>query len=78
MYAREQRLAAALRELDQLIGLTTVKERVRSYANFLKLQQTRREAGLTTMPISLPSTSRKGLAVTIKSLTSPLSFFETS
>jgi len=53
---RVQRLASALKELDQLIGLTAVKERVRSYANFLKLQQTRRDAGLSTMPISLHMT----------------------
>ena len=53
---REQRLAAAMAELDQLIGLAAVKDRVRSYANFLKLQQTRRDAGLSTMPISLHMT----------------------
>jgi tellurite resistance protein len=53
---REQRLAAAMKELDQLIGLDAVKERVRSYTNFLKLQQTRRDAGLSTMPISLHMT----------------------
>jgi tellurite resistance protein len=53
---RDQRLASALRELDQLIGLDAVKERVRSYTNFLRLQQQRREAGLSTMPISLHMT----------------------
>ena len=50
---REKRLKSALDELDQLIGLETVKERVRSYTNFLRLQQQRRDAGLATMPISL-------------------------
>lgn len=50
---REARLKSALEELDQLIGLDAVKERVRSYTNFLKLQQQRRDAGLSTMPISL-------------------------
>ena len=50
---RKQRLQAALDELDQLIGLQAVKERVRSYTNFLRLQQQRRDAGLSTMPISL-------------------------
>jgi AAA+ superfamily predicted ATPase/tellurite resistance protein len=50
---RAERLTRAMNELKGLIGLSNVKERVRSYANFLKLQQTRRESGLTTMPISL-------------------------
>ena len=53
---REKRLQSAMDELDQLIGLTAVKERVRSYTNFLKLQQQRRDAGLSTMPISLHMT----------------------
>lgn len=50
---RERRLQAALDELEQLIGLDVVKERVKSYTNFLRLQQQRRDAGLTTMPITL-------------------------
>ena len=50
---RERRLEVAMKELDKLIGLDAVKERVRSYTNFLRLQGQRREAGLTTMPISL-------------------------
>ena len=50
---RQVRLQKAMDELDGLIGLKTVKDRVRSYANFLRLQQERREAGLNTMPISL-------------------------
>jgi AAA+ superfamily predicted ATPase/tellurite resistance protein len=50
---RAERLTRAMNELNALIGLDNVKARVRSYANFLKLQQTRRESGLTTMPISL-------------------------
>lgn len=49
----EQRLQEALGELDRLIGLSMVKERVRSLANFLRLQQERQAAGLPTMPISL-------------------------
>ncbi|MFK8113966.1 MAG: AAA family ATPase [Rubripirellula sp.] len=53
---REDRLRAALNELDQMIGLQVVKDRVKSYTNFLKLQQQRREAGLNTMPISLHMT----------------------
>jgi len=50
---RERRLEVALEELDKLIGLDAVKERVRSYTNFLRLQGQRRDAGLNTMPISL-------------------------
>lgn len=51
--SREERLSQALKELDELIGLDSVKERVKSYTNFLKLQEQRKRAGLTTMPISL-------------------------
>lgn len=54
--SREERLAAAMDELDQLVGLHAVKQRVRSYANFLKLQKQRQDAGLPTMPISLHMT----------------------
>lgn len=50
---REQRLKSALGELEELIGLASVKERVKSYTNFLRLQEQRRRAGLSTMPISL-------------------------
>ncbi|QEG38907.1 AAA family ATPase [Roseimaritima ulvae] len=49
----EQRLEAALAELDELIGLEDVKERVRSLSNFLRLQRQREEAGFPSMPISL-------------------------
>lgn len=49
----EQRLQEALGELDRLIGLSNVKERVRSLTNFLRLQHERQTAGLPTMPISL-------------------------
>jgi len=51
--SNEKRLADAIAELDSLVGLETVKQRVRSLSNFLRLQRTRSEAGLTTMPISL-------------------------
>ncbi len=53
---RADRLARAMAELDALIGLESVKQRVRSYTNFLRLQQTRRATGLSTMPISLHMT----------------------
>ncbi|MEL7335510.1 MAG: AAA family ATPase, partial [Planctomycetota bacterium] len=49
----KQRLEDAMRELDALIGLESVKDRVRSLSNFLNLQRERRAAGLATMPISL-------------------------
>ena len=49
----EERLAEAHAELERLIGLSAIKERVRSLTNFLKLQRQREEAGLPTMPISL-------------------------
>ena len=48
-----KQLASAMAELDALIGLDEVKQRVKSYANFLRLQQQRRDAGLATMPITL-------------------------
>lgn len=50
---RSKRLQKAMAELDTLVGLQGVKDSVRSYTNFLKLQQTRRDKGLATMPISL-------------------------
>ncbi len=49
----DERLADAYAELDSLIGIEAVKERVRSVSNFLQLQRQRQSAGLTTMPISL-------------------------
>ena len=50
---RERRLKVALQELDALIGLDAVKDRVKSFTNFLRLQGQRRDAGLSTMPMSL-------------------------
>ncbi len=50
---RQERLQVAIAELDALTGLVTVKDRVRSYANFLQLQRKRKLSGLSTMPISL-------------------------
>lgn len=49
----EERLAEAMSELDRLVGLSGIKERVRSLTNFLRLQQQRHQAGLPTMPLSL-------------------------
>ena len=50
---REQRLEAALGELDALIGLDAVKQEVRNLANFLKVQAERRRRGKPTTLISL-------------------------
>lgn len=50
---KEKRLADAIAELDSLVGLDAVKQRVRSLSNFLRLQRTRSQAGLAVMPISL-------------------------
>lgn len=49
----QQRLAEALAELESLVGLDEVKQRVKSLSNFLLLQQQRQKAGLATMPLSL-------------------------
>ena len=40
-------------ELDELIGLEKVKEEVRSLANYVKVQQMRKEKGLKTPKLSL-------------------------
>lgn len=53
---RDARLAAALAELESLIGIDAVKTRVKSFTNFLKLQNQRKSKGLSTMPISLHMT----------------------
>ena len=48
-----ERLAETMAELDRLIGLTEIKEEVRTLANFLKVQAKRTEAGLPTTDLSL-------------------------
>ena len=48
-----ERLAEALTQLDQLVGLTGVKKDVRSLADFLKVQQQRRSLGLPETTLSL-------------------------
>jgi SpoVK/Ycf46/Vps4 family AAA+-type ATPase len=40
-------------ELDQLIGMNALKADVRNLVNFVKMQQTRKEKGLRTVPVSL-------------------------
>lgn len=49
----EERLGEAMAELDRLIGLSMIKDRVRSLTNYLKLQRQRQLNGLPTMPLSL-------------------------
>lgn len=49
----QERLQEATEELEKLIGLSMIKERVRSLTNFLRLQRQREQAGLPTMPIGL-------------------------
>ncbi|MDA8743728.1 AAA family ATPase [Rubripirellula amarantea] len=50
---QQRRLQSAMNELDGLIGLAEVKQQVKSYANFLRLQNQRQSKGLSTMPISM-------------------------
>ncbi|MAT71698.1 MAG: AAA family ATPase [Planctomycetaceae bacterium] len=49
----EERLADALAELDNLIGLDNIKDEVHTLANFLKVQKIRAEAGLPNTNLSL-------------------------
>jgi hypothetical protein len=46
-------LPQALKELDELIGLTAIKQEVRTLANYLKLERRRGEAGLADTSMSL-------------------------
>lgn len=45
-------LEAALAELDELVGLDSVKKEVRQMADFIKIAQERKKAGLKTAPVS--------------------------
>jgi SpoVK/Ycf46/Vps4 family AAA+-type ATPase len=51
--SREEKLAAALEELDALVGMDSVKHEVRTMTNFLKVQKEREKAGLPRTPITL-------------------------
>lgn len=42
-----------LAQLDRLTGLTSVKEEVRKLANLVRVQERRRQAGMSTAPVSL-------------------------
>ena len=49
----EAQLEMAMQELERLIGLSSVKEEVRTLTNLLQLQQQRIDHGLPSTPISL-------------------------
>ncbi len=49
----EERLNAALKKLDDLIGLESIKEQVRTLTNFLKLEKLRRQEGLPETKLAL-------------------------
>ncbi len=50
---RREQLRQALQQLDQLIGLTPVKQEIRTLTNYLKVQRHREQAGLPRTPLSL-------------------------
>jgi len=50
---REERLQTALKALDELIGLASIKAEVRELTRFLQVQQHREEAGLPRTQVSL-------------------------
>src|SRR6266568_3530926 len=51
----EERLEQVLQELDELVGIATVKDKVRETANFARLQQVRIAQGLKAIPTSYHS-----------------------
>ncbi|MEZ6118415.1 MAG: AAA family ATPase [Pirellulaceae bacterium] len=51
--SREDMFAEAMKELDGLIGLESIKNEVKSLVNFLQLQRHRQEAGMPAMQITL-------------------------
>jgi AAA+ superfamily predicted ATPase len=48
-------LEKVLGELNQLVGMTNIKEEIRTLTNFLKVQKVRTERGLATTSVSLHS-----------------------
>jgi len=48
----EEKLEQVLLELDELIGITTVKQKVKETANFARIQQMRLAQGLKSIPTS--------------------------
>jgi hypothetical protein len=55
---KSQRLAQALADLDQLIGLASVKHEVQELTNFLKIQQERTRRGMAATEVSLHTVYR--------------------
>jgi adenylate kinase family enzyme len=49
----EQRLADALKKLDELVGLDVIKQQIRTLTNFLKLEERRKAEGLPSTRPSL-------------------------
>lgn len=52
---QENPFKSAIEELDELVGLTAIKEEVKSLSSFVKMQQVRREKGLPVVPVQLHS-----------------------
>src|SRR5205085_3551499 len=51
----EEKLEQVLQELDELVGIATVKDKVRETANFARVQQVRIAQGLKAIPTSYHS-----------------------
>ena len=51
--SNQEQLAAAMEELDQLIGLDNVKAAIKEIQAFVQIQQLRREMGLAAEPVVL-------------------------
>src|SRR5438046_10013939 len=51
----EEKLEQVLQELDELVGITTVKDKVKETANFARIQQLRIAQGLKPIPTSYHS-----------------------
>ena len=51
----QEGLDAVLDELNQLVGMTNIKEEVKTLTNFLKVQKVRQERGLATTSVALHS-----------------------
>jgi replication-associated recombination protein RarA len=51
----QERFTEVMQELDELVGMSSIKEKVRQTANFAKIQQLRVAQGLKTIPTSYHS-----------------------